>query len=61
MDRFSDFRSLVVGRVGVGNLPTVKTIAEKFFDVNKITIKICQNKKPFSNILFVIGREEGYE
>ena len=59
MDCFSDFCSLVVGRVGVGILPTVKTIAAKIFDINNITIKICQNKKPYSNILFVTGKEDG--
>ena len=34
--------------------PTVKTVAEKSFDVNKTTIKICGNKYPASDILFVI-------
>ena len=53
MDCLFNFCGLVVGLAGVAFLPTVKTTAAKFFDVNKTTIKICRNKKPFSNILFI--------
>ena len=31
-----------------------KTVAEESFDVNKTTIKIFRNKKPVTNVLFVI-------
>ena len=54
MDFPFNFCGLVVGLVGVGFSPNVKTVTAKFFNVNKTTTKICRNNKPFSNILFVI-------
>ena len=49
-----DFCGLVVGVVGLIFPPTIKSVAEKSFDVQKTTAKICRNKKPVSNVLFVI-------
>ena len=34
-------------------LPTIKSVAEKSFDVNKTAIKICRNKKTVSEVLCV--------
>ena len=56
MDCVFDFCGLVVGLVGVGFSPTIKTFAAKFVDINKSMIKISRNIKPFSNILFVIEK-----
>ena len=35
---------------------TVETVAEKSFDINKTTVKICQSKKPVNKLLLVIGQ-----
>ena len=37
--------------------PTVKVVAEKSLNVNKTAIKICQNKRPVSNILSLYGQK----
>ena len=37
---------MAVDLVGHGFLRTIKTKAEKSFDVNKTTIKVRRNKKP---------------
>ena len=54
-DCLFNFSGLVLGLVGVGFSPTIKSVAEKSFDVNKTTIKICQHKNAVSEVLFVIG------
>ena len=41
-----NFCGMVIGLVENGFSPTIKTVAKKFFNVNKTTIKICQGKKP---------------
>ena len=56
MDCLFEICSLVVGLVGVGFSATLKTVAAKFLDTHKTAIKICRNKKPFSNIFFVIEK-----
>ena len=50
MDCLLNFRGLDVGLAGHG----FSTVAEKYSDVNKTAMKICRNKKPVSDVLFVI-------
>ena len=48
-----NFCDLVVGVVGLNFSPTIKSAAEKSFDVETTSIKICRNKRLVSNVLFI--------